>query len=315
MLIRSRRGWEVRGLQPTPEEAYWNRRDFLKAAGLGAAACLGLSAPLPAQLEAAKDKKPGAALYPAQRNPKFALDRQLTSEKHVTHYNNFYEFSFSKSRVASLAQTMETSPWKVEVAGLVRKPVTLDAGELARKFPLEERLYRFRCVEAWAIAVPWTGFPLRHLLDEVQPLAAAKYVRFVTFQRPEWAPGLRDEEYPWPYHEGLTIQEAANELTLLVTGLYGKPLPKQNGAPVRLIVPWKYGFKSIKSVVRIELVEKQPPTFWSAVIPQEYDFWANVDPKVPHPRWSQAHERLIDTGETVPTQIYNGYGEYVARLY
>ncbi|MEM7233118.1 MAG: protein-methionine-sulfoxide reductase catalytic subunit MsrP, partial [Planctomycetota bacterium] len=257
-------------------------------------------------------KKP---LYPAKRNSKYRLDRRLTAESFATSYNNFYEFTFGKTRARTLAQRMKTSPWKIEISGLVKKPMTIDVDQLMRKVPLEERLYRFRCVEAWAMAVPWTGFPLRALLELVEPLRSAKYVRFETFNKPDWGQGFLYKEYPWPYHEALTIDEASNELALMATGLYGKPLPKQNGAPIRLVVPWKYGFKSIKSIVKIELVEKKPETFWNTVIPEEYGFEANVNPDVPHPRWSQAFETLIDSGKRVETQLYNGYADQVAHLY
>ena len=199
---------------------------------------------------------------------------------------------------------------------LVDRPKVYDLDDLVRRMPLEERLYRFRCVEAWAMAVPWTGFPMKALINEVQPKSSARYVRMVTFQRPEQAPGQKSQPwYPWPYFEALTMEEAMNELTLLGTGIYGHALPKQHGAPIRLVAPWKYGFKSIKSIVSIEFTDKQPPTFWNKLAPSEYDFWANVNPNVPHPRWSQATERLISTGERVPSQLYNGYGEYVAHLY
>jgi sulfoxide reductase catalytic subunit YedY len=327
MLVRVKRGWEIPESEATPEEVYCNRRRFLRTAGalgLGLLGCQNLrgegKGPDPAK---GLEKK----IYPARRNLKYTLPRctqaeknlrdedLLTAEKNVTHYNNFYEFSGRKERVALLAKKLEPSPWKVEVTGRVSKPRTFDVDDLLRRMPLEERLYRFRCVEAWAMAVPWTGFPLAQLLDLVEPLSSAKYVRFVTFENAAWGPGFAETGYPWPYHEGLTMAEARNELTLLVTGLYGKPLPNQNGAPIRLITPWKYGFKSIKSIVRIELLEKKPPTFWNTISPREYGFLANVDPKVPHPRWSQATERMIDTGERRPTLPYNGYAESVATLY
>jgi sulfoxide reductase catalytic subunit YedY len=322
MYLRIRKDWELRGLRETPEAVYLGRRRFLQALGIGGLSCLGAPAwPRPGEDEELTEKPAGAGsaaapkLYPAKRNPKYTLGRRLTPPKFVTTYNNFYEFSFEKGPPALLAQRMVTSPWEIEVAGLVKKELRFDLDDLLRKLPLEERLYRFRCVEAWAMAVPWTGIPMKKFLDLVEPLGSAKFVRFVTFLKPEWGPGFADTEYPWPYHEALAIEEAANELTLLVTGLYGKPLPKQNGAPIRLIVPWKYGFKSIKSIVRVELVEQQPATFWNTVLPDEYDFRANVNPKVPHPRWSQAQERLIDTGEIVPTKLYNGYEAQVAGLY
>jgi sulfoxide reductase catalytic subunit YedY len=198
---------------------------------------------------------------------------------------------------------------------LVEKPHVFDIDDLVRALPLEERLYRFRCVEAWAMAVPWTGLPLRALIEKLQPLSSARFVRFVSFMNPDIAPNQSRAYGPWPYTEGLTMGEAMNELALLATGIYGRPLPKQHGAPLRLVVPWKYGFKSIKSIVKIEFTAEQPRTFWNNNRPKEYDFVANVRPDIPHPRWSQATERLIDTGQRRPTLPYNGYGEWVADLY
>ncbi|MGZ9410896.1 MAG: protein-methionine-sulfoxide reductase catalytic subunit MsrP, partial [Methylocystis sp.] len=210
---------------------------------------------------------------------------------------------------------LRTSPWQVEVAGMVEKPRVFEIDDLVRAMPLEERLYRFRCVEAWAMAVAWTGFPPSALIKLVQPLSSAKYVRFIAFLNPTDAPNQSSAYGPWPYTEGLTMAEAMNDLTLFVTGAYGRPLLKQQGAPLRLVVPWKYGFKSIKSVVKVEFTAQQPQTFWNSSRPHEYGFSANVDPSVPHPRWSQATERLIDTGEQRHTTLYNGYGEWVAGLY
>ncbi len=329
MLVRVRRAWESVAPCETSESAYYSRRRFIgMAAGAGLAAVgMGDSSTWTSEEPAhakeddsvrdvdAPAKQKTRQLYPAPRNEKFKLDRAMTLEGIATAYNNFYEFSFGKTAVAALAQKKVTTPWSVEVAGLVAKPRRFDVSDLVRRIELEERLYRFRCVETWAMAVPWTGFPLAKLLKLVEPLGSAKFVRFVTFHNPEWGDGFKDDTYPWPYFEALTIEEAMNEMTLLATGLYGKPLPKQNGAPVRLVVPWKYGFKSIKSIVRVELTEKQPPTFWSQVVPHEYKFEANVDPAVPHPRWSQARERMIGTNEVRPTLPYNGYSEQVAHLY
>jgi methionine sulfoxide reductase catalytic subunit len=256
-----------------------------------------------------------ADLYPALRNERFALDRAITPEAISARYNNFYEFSPQKERVARLVTNFRTRPWHIEVTGLVKKPQTFDIDDLVRRLPLEERLYRLRCVEAWSMAVPWTGFPIKAFIDLVEPLSSAKYMRMLTFNDPKQAPELRDDSWPWPYHEGLTMAEATNELALFVTGIYGHELSKQHGAPIRLIVPWKYGYKSLKSIVRIEFVEKRPPTFWSALIPWEYNFEANVNPNVPHPRWSQASERVLGTNERKPTLLYNGYEEFVAGLY
>ncbi len=316
-FIRIPRGWEMPAHEATPAHVFENRRTFLKEMGF---AGLGLLAGCGAQPEAeTAPERPTppdiAALYPARRNPAFTLDRKLTDERVAASYNNFYEFTTDKEEVRNLVDNFRIRPWQLEVRGLVEKPRIYDVDDLVRRLPLEERLYRFRCVEAWAMAVPWTGFTFKALIDEVKPLSAARYVRLVSFYKPDQARGQKLQKwYSWPYYEALTMAEASNELTLLVTGIYGHELPKQHGAPIRLIAPWKYGFKSIKSIVQIEFLEEQPSTFWSDAS-AEYDFWANVDPEVPHPRWSQASERLIDTGERVPTQLYNGYAAYVADLY
>jgi methionine sulfoxide reductase catalytic subunit len=312
--IKIPRDWEIPESSVTPEGVYLNRRRFLQAAGLaglGVMAAGAGCAPAPVPPSASH-----AGLYPARRNDRYQLDRPLTDEAMAARYNNFYEFSPDKELVGVLSRSFPTSPWQVEVAGLVRRQSTWDVDDLMKIMPLEERLYRHRCVEAWAMAVPWTGFPFRSLIDRVEPLSAAKYVRLVSFLEPELAAGQAMQDwYPWPYYEGLTMAEAVNELALLATGIYGHPLPMQHGAPIRLVTPWKYGFKSIKSIVRIEFVERKPPSFWNDVSPHEYDFEANVNPGVAHPRWSQATERLIDTGVRVPTRPYNGYGDQVASLY
>ncbi len=282
----------------------------------GAAAGDGPSLPRPhpalATIEAGS---PNEDLYPAQRNARYTLDRPLTDEIVAATSNNFYEFSTTKGAVWRLVERFRTRPWTLEVAGLVHKPATFDIDRIVRRIGVEERLYRLRCVEAWSIAVPWTGFALNKLLALVEPQSNARYLRFVSFHDPDVAPGQRDTYFPWPYYEGLRIDEAMNELTILATGVYGHELPKQHGAPIRLVVPWKYGFKSIKSVVRIELVSERPRTFWSDVVASEYDFVANVDPNVPHARWSQATETVLGTGEVRPTLPYNGYAAYVAGLY
>ena len=315
-----RRPWEVCAREATPETIFRERRRFLKitgSIGLGLAA-LGFPGCGPARdasVIGAQENPPALDLYPARRNPRFPLDRPLTEEAYAASYNNFYEFSVFKGGVYKKTARWRTSPWQVEIGGLVEKPRVVDIAELIRAMPLEERLYRFRCVEAWAMAVPWTGFPLRDLITAVQPLSAARYVRFTAFLKPQEAPNQHPSRGPWPYTEGLTMAEAMNELTLLATGIYGRPLPKQHGAPLRLVVPWKYGFKSIKSIVRIDFTAEQPRTFWNSNRPREYDFTANVDPTLPHPRWSQASEKLIDTGERRATLPYNGYGEWVAGLY
>ncbi len=335
MLIRKKRPFEAPENEAASEEAYLNRRQALKtigAYGIGAGALLTgldptgglLSVPRIFGLfdKGGKEKlieiptTPTSYLYPAKRNTAFTLgDRKLTPEDVAARYNNFYEFSSGKS-VYQYVGDMKVRPWKIEVTGLVEKPRTYDIDSLVKEMPLEERLYRFRCVEAWAMAVPWTGFPMRELMKKVRPLSSAKYVRMETFYNKDWASGQRYKFWlPWPYQEGLTMEEAANELTFISTGIYGHELPRQHGAPIRLVVPWKYGFKNIKSIVKIEFTEKRPKTFWNTLVPTEYDFWANVNPNKPHPRWSQATERIIGTDERVPTILYNGYQKYVSGLY
>lgn len=315
MLIKRQRGWEIPESEATPESVFLNRRRFLKGAGLGAGA---IAAGTPLLMSAgrsdAADVDPSADLYPAMRNPAFKLDRDITDEMVASTYNNFYEFG-SHKRIARAAQALKIRPWTVELAGMVESEQTIDIDTLLRQMPLEERLYRHRCVEAWAMAVPWSGFPMKALVDLAQPLSGAKYVSMQTFHDADMAPGQKQFWYPWPYVEGLTIEEATNELAFLATGIYGKPMPKQFGAPLRLAVPWKYGFKSIKSIVRFEFTDKRPVSFWEEIQGKEYGFWANVNPEVPHPRWSQATEELIGTGKRVPTKLFNGYGEFVADLY
>ncbi len=298
MLIKIPRGWEIPGREATPESVYHNRRAFLKAAGFAGLSSL---------LEAASA---------AKRNDKYVLDRPITEEWAATGFNNFYEFTLDKPRVKDTVGAFTISPWKIEVGGLVTKPKTYDLDDLLQRMPLEERLYRLRCVEAWSMAVPWTGFPLSALIKEVQPKPEAKFMRMVTAFKPEQMPGIKSQpHYPWPYFEALRLDEAMNELALFVTGIYGKPLPKQNGAPFRLIVPWKYGLKSIKSIVKIEFTAKQPQTLWAQVGPTEYGWYSNVNPKKAHPRWSQAFEKVIPTMERRPTLPYNGYDQFVAALY
>lgn len=308
MLIRRPRGWELPESEATPEAVFFNRRELIAGTlATAGAATIGR----PARAEAAD---PTADLYPAKRNEAYALDRPVTAEKYTADYNNFYEFGSSKS-VATAARALKTRPWTIAFDGLVEKPFEIAFDDLVRKMPLEERLYRHRCVEAWAMAVPWTGFPMKALLDFAKPLGSAKYVKMQTFQDKSVAPGQRQIWYPWPYTEGLTMPEAANDLAFMVTGAYGKPLANQFGAPLRLAVPWKYGFKSAKSLVRFTFAEERPKSFWEALQGEEYGFWANVNPQVPHPRWSQATERMLGTDERRPTLLYNGYGEQVAGLY
>ncbi len=320
MLIQSKQGWEIPEREVTPEEIYLNRRRFLKLAGLAGASLLADPTGLFGMMQSKKNGvwrtiPAPAPPYPAPRNAKFTGGRAMTPEEVAASYNNFYEFTLQKSGVWRVAEKFKTSPWQIEITGLVEKPMKLDFDDLLKKVDLEERIYRHRCVEAWSMVVPWTGFPFRRLLQIAQPTSRAQYVRMVSFLRPSQAPGQKNRSYPWPYFEGLTLAEAANELTFLVTGIYGHALPNQHGAPLRLVTPWKYGFKSIKSIVRFEFTDRRPPTFWNTISPREYDFWANVNPRVPHPRWSQATERDIGTGERIPTQLYNGYGDFVAQLY
>lgn len=304
----------------TPEHVFWNRREFIKnmalaAVGLSLTACES-KAKSPAAASAPNlPSRPSDHLYPAPRNNKFQIkDRDLTPAQIAGSYNNFYEFTTDKADVARLAAGMTIDPWTISVSGLVEKPLSIGLEDLLKKFPLEERVYRMRCVEGWSMVVPWVGFPLSQFIDFCRPLSSAKYIRFVSFLKPEEAVGQRDTTYTWPYYEGLRMDEARHELTLMTTGIYGKPLPKQHGAPIRVIVPWKYGYKSPKSIVKIEFVAQQPATFWNDLAPDEYSFLSNVDPDKPHPRWSQETERDIGTGARIPTLKYNGY-DSVASLY
>jgi methionine sulfoxide reductase catalytic subunit len=311
MHVIRRRGWEIPERLATPEHVFFNRRAFLTASG---AAALSLSPELALAQRIADLPDPTAHLYPVKRNDKYALDRPITDEKVNNSYNNFYEFGSSKT-IAKAAQALRLRPWTIKIDGMVEKAQDIGLDDLIRKMPLEERLYRHRCVEAWSMAVAWSGFPFAKLVDLAKPLSSAKYVRMETFLDPTVASGQRQTWYPWPYVEGLTMAEAANELAFLVTGAYGKPVTKQMGAPLRLAVPWKYGFKSIKSIVRFHFTDQRPKSFWEALQASEYGFWANVNPQVPHPRWSQATEELIGLGERRPTLPFNGYGDYVAHLY
>ena len=311
MLIRRKRGWELPDSAATPEAIFRERRRLL--AGLAAGSILAAAAPL-ATARAAQAADPSAALYPMKRNSRYRLDREITPEELATTYNNFYEFGSSKD-VVEAAQELPIRPWAVVIDGMVEQEKTVAIDDLLAQMPLEERLYRHRCVEAWAMAVPWSGFPLKAFVDFARPLGSATYLRMETFENPDVASGQRAVWYPWPYVEGLTMAEARNELAFLVTGVYGKPLPNQNGAPLRLAVPWKYGFKSVKSIVRFTFTDERPVSFWEELQASEYGFWANVNPEVPHPRWSQASERVLGTDERVPTQLFNGYGEFVADLY
>jgi sulfoxide reductase catalytic subunit YedY len=315
--------WDRPEREVTPESAVVSRRQWLKWAGLGGLA-LGAGAGLYWWKFHGSDKEvmadgrvetPVDDLFPAARSKEFAeADRPLTTEADAARYCNFYEFTMDKL-VFRHVRPFQPIPWTLEVTGLVAKPRIFDFEELVRAFPQEERIYRLRCVEAWAMVIPWTGFPLAALLKRVEPLPSARYVRFVSFDQPDEARGQKSRRLPWPYTEALTLAEATNELTLIATGSYGHPLYKQNGAPLRLVAPWKYGFKGAKSIVQIELTEAKPATFWNTLAPHEYGFEANVEPDVPHPRWSQKKERMVGSQDRVPTLLYNGYGEWVAHLY
>jgi len=313
----------------TPEHVYLSRRKFIgKAVGIGAVvtsslflgACGGLLSPSkggqePSPKGPTTEPSPDRPVFPTVSGTTDELGDELTTFEAITHYTNYYEFTTSKEGVARLAQDFKTSPWRVEVGGLVHKPQTFDTDDLL-KFSQEERIYRLRCVEAWSMVIPWLGFPLARLLEEVEPMGKARYVRFETVYDPEQMPGQkRGGGYNWPYVEGLRMDEAMHDLTILATGLYGKALLPQNGAPVRLVVPWKYGFKSIKSIVKVDLVEEMPVSLWMDTAPQEYGFYANVNPEVPHPRWSQATERRIGEIKRRETLLFNGYAEEVAHLY
>ena len=300
----------VRSSEITPKEAYLSRRDFIKAAGV-VAGSMALAACAPEVADTTPESlavDTGAILMDELNDPANTLEE-------ITNYNNYYEFSTNKEAVARLSEDFTTTPWTVEVGGLVNKPKTFGVEDLLSMFPQEERIYRLRCVEAWSMVIPWNGFPLASLLKMVEPTSDAKYVRFETVYRPEEMKGQGSPFYPWPYQEGLRIDEAMNDLTLLATGIYGETILPQNGAPIRLVVPWKYGFKSIKSIVKIELVTEMPQTLWNTVATDEYGFYANVNPAVDHPRWSQASERRIGEISRRATLPFNGYGEQVASLY
>jgi len=299
----------IRSYEITPKQDYLSRRDFIKAAGVVAG-----SAVLAACAPSTSGDSQNVVTGPTS-NAKDELGDVVNSFQDITHYNNYYEFTVDKQGVADLAQGFTTSPWTLEVGGLVNNPKTFAIEDILKLFPQEERIYRLRCVEAWSLVIPWTGFPLKSLLDMVQPTSDAKYVRFETVFRPEEMPGQKSPFYPWPYQEGLRMDEAMNDLAILATGLYGEPIVPQDGAPIRLVTPWKYGFKSIKSLVKIELVAEQPTTLWSTIAPNEYGFYANVNPAVDHPRWSQASERRIGELSRRATLPFNGYGEQVASLY
>ena len=293
--------------QITPESIYQQRRHFMR---LGTAALLAPMLPLGNANAATQD----LARLSAVPGP-FKTDEHMTDREAVTHYNNFYEFGTGKADPARNAHTLEPRPWSVTVAGACAKPGTYELDDLLKGRTLEERVYRLRCVEGWSMVIPWIGFPLSDLLGRFEPTGNAKFVMLTTLYDPKQMPGQRRNVLPWPYVEGLRMDEAMHPLTILAVGLYGHVLPNQNGAPLRLVVPWKYGFKSIKSIVRIDFVEKQPATTWNQSAPREYGFYANVNPNVDHPRWSQRRERRIGDLFRRETLLFNGYGEWVADLY
>ena len=308
MLVKVPRGWEIPEREATPEAHYRTRRAVLQSMG-----AVGLGGLLSREAYGAGEQD---ALYPARRNNSYTLDRPLTMEQVATGYNNFYEFTLDKQEVRFRVEKFRTDPWRVKIHGRINNPGTYEFDDLVRKFPLEERLYRLRCVEAWSMAVPWTGFQMSELIKDADPKPDARYIKMATAFRPREMPGIVSQpHYDWPYQEALTLDEAMNELALFGTGLYGKPLPKQNGAPIRAVLPWKYGLKSIKSIVEIEFTKKRPPTLWNKAMPTEYGWYSNVNPGKPHPRWSQAQERIVPTGEVRPTLMYNGYESFVAELY
>jgi sulfoxide reductase catalytic subunit YedY len=304
----------------TDKQVYLNRRLFMKAAALAGTATAStllyrrLNPPPAEHVEGDKLQEVAKAPQAEAIKEGFAVTDKLTPLEAITSYNNFYEFDTSKSGVAYAAKGFVTRPWAVAVEGLVNKPRTFDLDELL-KFPLEERIYRLRCVEGWSMVIPWIGFPLYKLLEKVEPISAARYVAFQTLLDPERMPNQRTGILDWPYVEGLRLDEAMHPLTIMATGMYGETLPPQDGAPVRLVVPWKYGFKSIKSVVKITLVASEPPTTWNIQAPDEYGFYSNVNPNVAHPRWSQATERRIGEYGRRDTLLFNGYAEQVAHLY
>jgi len=302
MLIRIRRGWELPESAATPEGVVMGRR-----AALGAGAILAGAALAPGMARA-------QAAAPAMRNTRYQPGRDATPERDATSYNNFYEFGTSKS-VAAAAQRLRTAPWSIRFDGLVETPRELALEDLLKQVNLEERVYRFRCVEAWAMTVPWTGFPMSELVRLAAPKPEARYVVFETAAQRDTMPGLRQGWYPWPYTDGFTVEEARNELAFIATGMYGRALPAQNGAPIRAIMPWKYGFKAPKSIVRATFQAERPVGYWEKLQASEYGFWANVNPEVAHPRWSQASERLLGSNERVPTRLFNGYEEFVGPLY
>lgn len=310
--------WNSEKLEVTPEKLYLSRRKFLAGAGILLAGSFLASCTKGTSgtgLSTTTTSTTGFCNGATASRSTDELGNKLTSCTDIISYNNFYEFSLSKTGVASNATKFQISPWTVTIGGLVNKPASYTMSDLTAMFPPEERIYRMRCVEAWSMVIPWHGFQLSKLIETVEPTSEAKFVKFTTVYNPAQMPGQNDTSFPWPYVEGLRMDEAMQELTILATGIYGKPLPVQDGAPIRLVVPWKYGFKSIKSIVNIDFVAEMPKTFWPAVSPGEYGFYATVNPNIPHPRWSQSSEiRIGQVGGRVPTLLFNGYDQ-VASMY
>jgi sulfoxide reductase catalytic subunit YedY len=311
MLTKSRKPWDLPYSEVTPEAVYRSRREFLQVAGAGALGIAGSTVLSACDMPAVEAQ---AALANIRKSPLSVTDAPHTWDQ-ITTFNNYYEFGTRKTDPAANAHTLKTKPWKVRIDGHVAKPAEYDYDELLKPHPLEERIYRFRCVEAWSAIIPWVGFPLADLVTRMAPTSRAKYLAFQTLLRPSEMPGQHTSALEWPYVEGLRMDEAMHPLTILAVGLYGKELPNQNGAPIRLIVPWKYGFKSIKSIVKISFVENEPPTSWNIANPVEYGFYSNVNPTVDHPRWSQARERVLGGFlKDTPTRMFNGYDD-VTKLY
>lgn len=306
---------KIKSADITPKDVFKNRRNLLKTLTLGSLAA-GFSSSLQSEVFAVGESN---KKLKAKFNQKYSVNDKQTSFKDATTYNNFYEFGMDKDDPARYGKSLITRPWTVSVEGLVQKPQVYDFDSLIKLSVMEERVYRMRCVEGWSMVIPWNGFSLLNLLNKVEPLGTAKYVEFVTLADPKQMPGLSSSIIAWPYLEGLRLDEAMNPLTLLTFGIYGEVLPNQNGAPVRIVIPWKYGFKSAKSIVKIRLTDKEPVTSWHRTAPMEYGFYSNVNPNVSHPRWSQSTERRIDGrnifSSKIKTEMFNGYGEHVAGLY
>ena len=317
MLIKKNKEWN-NYKNITSEKTFINRRSILKSMGFAAIS----SNIIMQNAFAVEQSDPRNDLYPVDANREFDFERfdikggirKNTDENSVTSYNNYYEFGTIKN-IKRAASKLNTSPWNISFKGLIDNEFEIDFDDLLKKVSLEERVYKLRCVEAWSMVVPWSGFPLKSIIKMAQPKSTAKFLVMKTFFDPDTARAQRQDWYPWPYTEVITIEEAMNDLAFIATGVYGKSLPNQNGSPLRLVVPWKYGFKSIKSIVSFEFVSERPKTFWEEIQPKEYGFWANVNPKVKHPRWSQAQDKDIGSNRMYPTEIYNGYSKWVASLY